>query len=181
VLSLGAETAEPLSVVLARGEGARTMAEVAVARAGMLPGFGASAGIDRSGGIDAGLSLDGEGLGFGRRASMEALAETEELARRKVAEREDDSRRRLVSLEREIASLRAERAQSGSLLAEMEANLPLFTEQYKAGRRSLLELVGQFEAVTRLKRDHATLRYRIALAEVEIAREQGLLVDGGRM
>jgi outer membrane protein, adhesin transport system len=86
-----------------------------------------------------------------------------------------------VALEREIASLTSRAEQEAAVLAEMEANLGLFTEQYKAGRKTLLELVGQFESLVRMQRDHASLKYAVAVARLEIARERGVLVDGAQM
>ena len=67
------------------------------------------------------------------------------------------------------------------VLRQTTGNLELFTEQYKVGRRSLLELVSQYDAYARLERDQASLRYDIALLQLEIARDRGLLVDGARM
>lgn len=120
-------------------------------------------------------------MGFGRKDRLGALAESEEVARRKIDEAEETSNRRIIALEREIASLTSQEAQEARLLGQMAANLDLFTEQYKAGRRSLLELVGQFESYARSQRDHASLKYQIVMARLEIARERGVLVDGAAM
>ncbi|MFE3836750.1 TolC family protein [Pseudogemmobacter sonorensis] len=172
---------EALSVLLARGEAARTGAEVRIARAGLRPGLGASASVARDGGLDGGLSMNGDVLGFGRADKLRALDEAEEVSRRKVEEAGLDAARRIVALEREIASLSAQQVQDGKVLAEMEANLTLFTEQYRAGGRSLLELVTQFESLVSMKRSHASLKYQISMARLEIALTRGVLVDGGRM
>lgn len=172
---------EPLSVLIAKGEAARTMAEVAVARSGLLPGIGAGASVAKDGDLSGGLSLDGDILGFGRGDSLKALEESEEVARRRVDEARRDSDRRIVALGREIASLAAREQTDGAVIAQMEANISLYTEQYKAGRRSLIELTGQFETLTSMKRDHASLKYQIAVARLEIALMRGVLVDGGAM
>jgi adhesin transport system outer membrane protein len=74
------------------------------------------------------------------------------------------------------------RAQQGDLVqAQTKANLDLFTQQYQLGRRSLLELVGQYDAFAQLERDQTALHYEIALRSIEIARDLGLLVDGERL
>lgn len=172
---------EPLAVLLAKGEAARTAAEARIVRAGLIPGLGASASVDKAGSLDAGLALDGEGIGFGMKAQKQAIAETHEVARRRVDEAARDAAQRIVALEREIAALSVQEAQDGAVLAEMAANLSLFTEQYKAGRRTLIELVGQFETLTRMQRDQASIKYQIAVARLEIARDRGVLVDGEAM
>lgn len=172
---------EPLPVLMARGEAARTSAEVRVARSGLFPGFGAEASLDKGGGLDAGLTLDGNGFGFGHGDNKKALAETEEAAHRKVDEAARDNARKIVALEREIVSLAAEQGQTAQILAEMEANLVLFTEQYRAGGRSLIDLVSQFETTVATRRDHASLKYRIAMARLDIALLRGVLVDGAQM
>ena len=172
---------EPLSVLYARGDAWRTRAEIKMVRAGLKPGFGATASIDADGNTDAGLSIDGEGLGFGRKDNLKALEEAEVVASRKVDEAVETANRRIVSLEREIVSLTAEQAQQNAVLQQMSGNLDLFTEQYKVGRRSLLELVGQFETYAGMQRESASLKYQIILARLEIAKERGVLVDGAAM
>jgi adhesin transport system outer membrane protein len=72
-------------------------------------------------------------------------------------------------------------AQGATVVAQTESNLSLFVEQYKVGRRSLLELVSQYDSFARLERDQVALQYEIALLEIEIARDRGLLVDGARL
>ncbi|MFZ1470071.1 MAG: TolC family protein [Paracoccaceae bacterium] len=172
---------DPLSVLQARAEASRTQAEVQMARAGLMPGLGAQATVDKAGSLDGGLALDGEGLGFGRRDQLQALEESEQVSLRKIDEADETARRRIVSLEREIASLTSQQAQQGILLGQMAANLDLFTEQYKAGRRTLLELVSQFESYARMQRDQTSLKYQIVLARLDIARQRGVLVDGAAM
>ena len=174
-------TPEPLNVLLARGEASRTKAEIAMARAGLMPGFGAQATVDKSGDVTGGLLLDGEGLGFGRKDNLRALDEAEVSALRRIDQAKETADRRIVALQREIASLTAQEAQQARVLGQMEINLNLFTEQYKAGGRTLIERVNQFEALVRMRRDQASMKYRIAVARLEIARERGVLVDGAAM
>jgi adhesin transport system outer membrane protein len=100
---------------------------------------------------------------------------------RQNAEAAEAAQRRLVALAGEIDTLSSRTAQGAQVLAQTEANLELFTEQYKLGRRSLLELVGQYDAFAQLQRDQDSLRFEIALRSVEIARDLGLLVDGERL
>lgn len=176
-----AGTPEALAMLKARGEAARTLAELRLARSGLRPGLGAEAGLGLDGGLSTTVAVDGEAFGFGHRAKLQALAEGEEVARRQVEETGRDSARKILSLQRDIASLTVEQAQGAAVLAATETNLDLFTEQYKAGGRTLIELVGQFESLVKMRRDQASLRYEIARARLQIAALRGVLVDGASM
>lgn len=172
---------EPLSVVRARGEGARSIAESKVARSGLMPSLSASVNAG-TGGINPGVNLGGAGLlGIGTREELAALDATADVVARRTAEATEAAQRRIVALERQIALLESQQAKGAQVLGQTTANLDLFVEQYKLGRRTLLELVGQYDSYARLERDQVALRYQIALLELEIARDRGLLVDGVRM
>jgi adhesin transport system outer membrane protein len=171
----------PLAVIRARGEGRRLVAEAKIQRAGLLPGLKASATI-AEGGIISGLRASAESaFGFGTGASLEALKATEEVAAQRSASAGDDSQRRIVALERKIAALASREAEEAAVLRQTSANLKMFTEQYKLGRRPLMELVGMYETFARLERDHAALKYDRALLQLQIAQMRGQLVDGERM
>ena len=180
-LPVAAAKDEPLSVTKARGIGARDIAESRAARAGLMPGLSANTNIG-TGGINPGLSLDGAGLlGWGTKEELAALDATQDVVNRRTNEAAESADRRIVALERQIDSLQNRQTQGAEVLRQTEGNLELFVEQYKLGRRSLLELVGQYDSYARLERDQTALRYEIALLELEIARDRGVLVDGARM
>jgi adhesin transport system outer membrane protein len=180
-LGVRGNRSEPLSVVKARGEGERSIAESRIARAGLMPGLAANADLTGDG-LTPSLRLGGSGLlGMGTRAEFAALNATADVVARRSAEAAETAERRIVSLERQIAQLESRLAQGATVVAQTESNLSLFVEQYKLGRRNLLELVGQYDSFARLERDQAALQYEIALLEIEIARDRGLLVDGARM
>lgn len=180
-LAVVGNTTEPLSVVKARGEGVRSVAESKIARAGLMPSLSASADLT-SNGLEPGLRLGGSGLlGMGTREELAALDATGDVVARRAAEAAETAERRIVALERQIAQLESREAKGAAVLAQTESNLELFVEQYKLGRRTLLELVGQYDSFARLERDQVSLRYDIALLQIEIARDRGLLVDGARM
>lgn len=172
---------EPLSVLKARGEGTRAIAQATLERAGLMPGLSATADVGADG-LNPGVRLTGAGLlNPGSGATLEALAQTADVVDRQTADASESANRRIVALERQIATLQSRQAQGAEVLRQTEGNLSLFTEQYKVGRRSLLELVGQYDSFARLERDQVSLRYDIAVLELEIARDRGLLVDGARM
>jgi adhesin transport system outer membrane protein len=180
-LGVRGHRSEPLSVVKTRGEGERSIAESRIARAGLMPGLSAIADLTGDG-LTPDLRLGGSGLlGMGTRAEFAALDATADVVARRSAEAAESAERRIVALERQIAQLESRMAQGGTVVAQTESNLSLFVEQYKVGRRSLLELVSQYDSFARLERDQVALQYEIALLEIEIARDRGLLVDGARL
>jgi adhesin transport system outer membrane protein len=172
---------EPLSVLKSQAEGARMVAEAKIARAGHLPGLKAT-GTVTDGKLKGGLRLGADQLlGLGTGAQLEALAATDDVVERNVAEETRDSARRIVALEGKLAALAAQQANGATVVAETRASLDLFTEQYKVGRRTLIELVGMFETFARLEREQAALKYDMALIRLEMARERGVLVSGDRL
>ena len=180
-LAVVGNTTEPLALVKARSEGTRSVAESRIARAGLMPSLTANADLT-SDGIDPGLRLGGAGLlGWGTKEELAALEATTDVVDRRTTEAGETAERRIVALERQIAQYQSQAAQGATVLAQTAGNLDLFIEQYKLGRRTLLELVGQYDSYARLERDQVSLGYSIALLELEIARDRGLLVDGARM
>ena len=146
-----------------------------------MPSLTANADLT-SDGIDPGLRLGGGGLlGWGTKEELAALEATTDVVDRRTTEAGETAERRIVALERQIAQYQSQAAQGATVLAQTAGNLDLFIEQYKLGRRTLLELVGQYDSYARLERDQVSLGYSIALLELEIARDRGLLVDGARM
>ena len=181
VMPLLSAVTEPLSLLKARGQAARMIAAAKVQHAGLLPGVIGSIGIDADG-INPGIRIGTNGLfGLGTGARLQALEATAEVADRQIAEAAQDAQRRRVALERDIVSLQSRQTQGSEVLRQTVGNLDLFTQQYKVGRRTLIELVGQFDSTARLERDQATLNYEIALKQLELARDAGALVDGARM
>ena len=178
---LGQSTAEALTVVKARGEGARAIAQAQMQLAGLKFGLSATTGLD-DGGINPGVKLNGAGLfNPGAKDNIAALQQTGDVVDRQTAEAAESANRRIVALQQQKANLASRQAQGNEVLRQTAANLDLFTQQYKVGRRTLLELVGQYDAYARLQRDQTSLRYDMALIDLEIARDRGLLVDGARM
>lgn len=181
--AVGSDTgAEPLTVLMERGVGARSIAEANMARAGLLPGVSARAVVDESGGIATGARLGTTGLiSAGLGSNLQALGAAEEVADRRIAEAADTANRAIITSESEIAMLQTRERDGGELVRQTGENLELFTAQYEVGRRSLLELVSQYDSFARLERDHAALKYEIALRQLQIARARGQLVDGTRL
>jgi adhesin transport system outer membrane protein len=173
--------AEPLSVVQARGIGARAVAQSKIELAGLKLGISATAGLDE-GGVNPGVKLNPGGfLNPGNKDNVAALEQTADVVDRQTAEAAETANRQIVALQAKRADLASRQAQGAEVLRQTEGNLELFTEQYKVGRRSLLELVAQYDSFARMKRDQTSLGYDMALIDLEIARDRGMLVDGARM
>ncbi len=170
---------EPLSVLETRAEGKRTVAQAQAERSGLLPGIGLDASLT-SGGISPSVSLGGL-MSAGNRATNRALDAAPEVAAKRNADAVEDANRKIVALNRQIAAYESRRAEGAVVLAQTAKNFETFSVQYKAGRRTLLELVSQYDDYARLERDQVSLRYDIATLKLQIARDRGLLVDGGRL
>jgi outer membrane protein, adhesin transport system len=168
--------------VMERGLGARSIAEADMARAGLLPGIAARTTVDGEGAIDSGVRLGTTGLiSAGLGSNLQALGAAEEVADRRIAEAAEEAQRAIIALESEITTLRMRETDGAEVVRQTGANLDLFTEQYEVGRRTLLELVSQYDSFARLERDHAALKYEIALRQLQIAKARGQLVDGARL
>jgi adhesin transport system outer membrane protein len=173
-------TPEPLSILRARSEGAREVAEAQMQKADLLPGLTASADLGRDG-VDAGVGLRGGSFGFGSRAARDALDATDDLVDRRSAQATEDANRRIVGLQRDLQTVRSRDAEGAEVLRQTAQNLEMFTAQYKVGRRTLLELVQQYESFARAERDQVALKYMATDLALQIALERGILVDGARM
>ncbi|OCX61675.1 hypothetical protein BFP70_15315 [Thioclava sp. SK-1] len=167
-----------LSVERAMGEKSLIVAEAKVARAGLLPSLtaGASVGAGKPDyALDLGVTT---ALGLGTGDQLSALDAAKRSAEQNVEEARQDAQQEVVRLQSKLERLEAKRTRDGQVVAEMEQSLTLYTEQYRLGGRSLMELVTQFESYADMKRAHAGLKFDIALIKLEIARQHGILVEG---
>ncbi|HMO73478.1 MAG TPA: TolC family protein, partial [Paracoccaceae bacterium] len=173
--------AVPLSVLRAEGEGRRMVAQARIERAGHLPGLGLGLAVTGDG-IRPGAKLGADRMfNSGTGASLQALEATEALAAQRQSAARAESDRRLVAIDRQIAELSARQSETAKVVAETEAVLKLFAEQYQVGRRSLMEVVNLTETHARMSREHAAMPFEVALLRLRAAQERGVLVDGARM
>lgn len=171
----------PLTVVQARAEHARTLAELKVEKAGFKPGL--SVGGDVLMGVAGlGVKLGPEkGWSFGSGAEIKALDAAAVASERRVLQVREDAARRLAVLDEKHAGLGAQIARQSELVMSTRQSLDLFERQYKAGQRSLLDLVGQFENLARMERDLVDMRHERARVRLEVARDLGALAEGARL
>lgn len=169
---------EALTIKLAQAEQGRTVAEAKMERAGHLPTLSAQAATG-TGGPDVGLAMGvNQMLGLGTADTLAAIQASEEAAGARVAKAQQDDTLNLTGLRAKLAALEAKEARDGKVVAETGAGLDMFTEQYRMGRRTLMELVSMYESYAQMAHDQAGLKYDIALIKLEIARQHGILVDG---
>ena len=167
-----------LTVTKSRAEATRAEAEARMRRAGHLPKLGAEARVGSTE-TDVGLTVGiDQMLGFGTKAQLEAVEAAREAAAARVARAEQADTQEVASLRAKIAALEAKEARDGAVVAETGAGLDMFTEQYRMGRRSLMDLVNMYESYAQMAHAQAGLKYDIALIKLEIARKHGILVDG---
>lgn len=174
---------EPLTLHLALAERDRDSAEAAIARAGLLPGLSAGAAISTRDGVtgpDLVLSSD-NGIGFSTPDNLRAVDASKDAAERRVAQAREDAGRRLAALTEERSGLSARAARAVDLAAQSQANANLFRRQFEAGTRTVSEVVGIIETMARLEAEAIRAKYAGARADIEIARELGLLANGSEI
>lgn len=167
--------AEPLTVMKARAESARVVAQAQASRAGFLPGLTASGEVGGGGALSLNMP---NGLGFGTGASLRAIDEQRAAAQARVAQVQEDANRSLAALEGQLASLQRQDAQAQTLAAQAAANYEIYAQQQRAGQRAVPEVVSVFETKVRTERDAASLKYEAAQIALKIAALRGVLVNG---
>lgn len=178
---VGARDAQPLSVMLAEAEKERTVAGAKIDRAGFLPGLSAQATLTKTG-VEGGAVLAPEtGLGLGTAANLKALKVAEEVAGRHVNQATEEANRRLARHEAELSALSRQVGEASTLAGQAKANLDLFQSQYDAGQRQVMDVVGVYEGWVSQEEARIGLKYDMAAARLDMARELGLLADGSEI
>ncbi|WP_406871012.1 TolC family protein [Thioclava sp. 'Guangxiensis'] len=169
---------EALAIKTAQGTRNLTVAQAKINRAGLLPGLSASASVG-TGKPDVGVDLGtSAGFGFGTGDQLKAYDAARQAAQQQVDQTRQEAFQDYVTLKSKLDMAEAKQSRDAGVVAEMEKSLSLYTEQYRLGGRTLMELVNQFENYAQMRQDLAGQKYDIALIRLEIARRHGLLVDG---
>lgn len=169
---------EALEVIKADAEAKRAVAQATVERAGQLPGLSASGTVANTGN-SASLDISTEtGLGLGTGKRIEAIESTKETAKRQVAEAREDAARAESRLRREIDSLARQESEANALARDGRETYKLFEAQFKAGQRSVLEVVDVYEQSTYRSLEGIDAKYDKILAQLKLARDMGILADG---
>ncbi len=168
----------PLTVMKARAESSRAVAEATVARAGFLPSLTAGGSLGKNG---SGLGLNigaANGIGFGMGASLDAIDEQKAAAAARVGQVQEDANRSLRALEGELASLQRQGAQAQSLAEQAAGNYEIYAAQQREGQRAVPDVVGIFETKVRTEREAVSLKFEVARVQLKIAALKGALVNG---
>lgn len=175
-LAVSVAAAQPLTVTKAGAEKTRAIAEAQVERGGALPGVSLSGTVGE--GSTLGLNVGGAQLGLGTPARLRAIEEAKEAATRQVAQATEDAARTLARLDSQLAAKRRQAAEAQGLTGQAKANLDLFQQQYAAGRRQVMDVVGVYETFAARQAAEIRLKFEAKTLEVEIARLQGVLAEG---
>ncbi|APE42826.1 transporter [Sulfitobacter alexandrii] len=179
-IEVDATAARPLAVVLAEAEKTRAIARAKVELAGLLPGLSAGGTVGDS--TNVGLRVTSDSLiGFGTSDSLQAIEAAREAAERRVAQTSEDTNRTLKKLESRIAAKTRQAEEAARLTAQARANLDLFQQQYDAGQRQVMDVVGVYETFSRQQQAQVTLKYDALRLRIEMANILGLLADGDRI
>ncbi|MEQ6202468.1 TolC family protein [Sulfitobacter sp. HNIBRBA2951] len=179
-IPVSATQAQPLSVTQSEAEKIRAIAAAKVDRAGQLPGLSAKGTIGEGG--SAGLSITTDSLlGLGTGDRLKAIEATKEAAGRRVAQASEDANRQLRKLEGQIASKERQAAEASGLTAQAKKNLDLFQQQYDAGQRQVMDVVGVYETFARQQENEVTLKYEAIRLRLAMAELLGVLADGSQI
>ena len=178
-LMISAAAAQPLAVTRAEAEKERNIAQFQIDRANQLPGISAQGTVGENSG--AGITAGGMGIGLGTGARLRALEAAKEAAGRDVAQATEDSNRTLRRLEGRVAATERQAGEARALTAQAKANLDLFQDQYEAGRRQVMDVVGVYETFAARQAAEVTVKYEALRVQIELARVQGVLADGDKI
>jgi adhesin transport system outer membrane protein len=143
-----------------------------------LPGLSAGGTIGE--GSTLGLNIGSDQLlGLGTKASLDATALAGETANRKLRQSVEDSNRDLRRLEQQISAKSRQAAEAATLATQAKRNLDIFQEQYDAGQRQVMDVVGVYETYARQQQSQLALKYDVVRLRIEMAQIQGVLADGG--
>ena len=179
-IPVSASQAQPLSVTQSEAEKIRAVAAAKVDRAGQLPGLTASATIGEGGSAGLGIKSDSL-LGLGTGDRLKAIEATKEAASRRVAQATEDANRQLRKLEGQIASKERQASEAAGLTAQAKSNLDLFQQQYDAGQRQVMDVVGVYETFARQQENEVTLKYEAIRLRLAMAELLGVLANGSQI
>lgn len=167
-----------LTVVRSSAEKERSIAAAQISRAGLLPGLSATGVIDDGGSSGQLTVKSDQGFGFGTGANLKAVEASKDAAEQSFGQSKEDAARRIRSLSAREGALLQQVSDSKSLEGKARETYGLFEDQYEAGHRTVMDVVGVFETLTRIEQETVDLAHEKALVQLELAKEMGVLVNG---
>ncbi|MEL6808805.1 MAG: TolC family protein [Pseudomonadota bacterium] len=178
-LRISASAAQPLAVTRAGAEKERDIAQARIDRANQLPGINAEAAAGENSG--GGITVGGAGIGVGTSARLKSIEAAAEAADRRVAQANEDANRTLRKLQGQVAAKTRQADEARGLTTQAKANLDLFRAQYEAGQRPVMDVVGVYETYATRQSAEIALKFEAMRVRFELARVQGVLVDGDQI
>ena len=172
------DTGPALPVLRATAERDRTVAKARMARASNLPGLAANASANDRARLD--ITTDSL-FGMDSFVTMKAIEATKETSERRIAEADESMRRQISAQTRAIVSYRRQLEEARGLTASAQHNLKLFRTQFESGQRQIMDVIGIYQTYARALETEIDLKYKVARAELEMARLMGALAEGARI
>lgn len=173
-----ADAGPALPVLRALAERDRSVAKARMAKASYLPGLAFNASASEGVTLDATTE---QLYGLGSPAAMQAIDASTESAERRVAEADEAVRRQIAAQTRGLTAYRRQVEEARGLTASAKQNLQLFQSQFEGGQRQVMDVVGTYETFARALETEVALKYKVARAELELARLRGALAEGARI
>ena len=99
----------------------------------------------------------------------------------RITAAQNDASLRLTALQRRIATLAAQERAQRQVSQQMAMTLTRAVTLPQAGAPSPSELPRRYETLAEIEKDLVNMRQEMAKAALDIAKEQGVLADGGRI
>ncbi|TRD16679.1 TolC family protein [Palleronia caenipelagi] len=171
---------DALPVLNAKAEAERARAEADLARASLSPQLSAGASGGAAG-VSGGLSTGGSVMIFGREAQIESIEAQAAAAEGRVQAISEQTERQMQRARDDAASAEGGVRDAKDVAARLAENHRIFDAQFRAGQRKLLEAAKLYVSLTNQRKEAVSLAARAREARIELAREQGVLIDGSRI
>jgi len=174
-----------LSVLRATAERDRIVAEARASRAAFLPRLGITGQMNRADGesrSDITLLAGSEGvLGLGTGNAIAAQNAKITVAERTLLQAQEDASRSMLRVSADLAEIEASFNQVDKLIAMANGSASLYLEQFREGRRSIVEVIGGFETLWAMQSRKSQLWAEAEQVRLVLGRDLGVLVDGSEL
>ena len=110
---------------------------------------------------------------------MRAIEASKETATRRIAQEQETADRNYTRLMQRLASFRRQEAEAADLARASRETFTLFERQFDAGQRTVMDVINIYEQLVKREQAHIDAKYEVVLIQFELARDRGLLANGG--